>query len=904
MDFADLERFAYRLLAGKSTEGGDAPSAVASLLHDRFHYVLVDEFQDINPLQQAVIQLVSRESDAGRPNNLFAVGDEKQSIYRFRLAEPALFSQRRSAMRTAEAVGDGEVITLQDNFRSRPEVLEAVNIVFRELMRGGCSDISYDAESELRAARSGGSEGATRVPVELHLLERTWSKNDEENEESNADSAGPWDPSRWSDIEREAYWIGMRIQQLMNAGEKKCGGESLSYRDVAVLLRVARINAERAAAMLSAMGIPAHAAAGASLFAAVEVRDALAALEVLDNARQDIPLAAVLRNGILGDILSEDELVEIRSLDRKAPFHETVRRYTVEGTDPSLRERLSSLWMRMDRYRKEVRLAPLSEVLWDLYERHGFLAHAQGLANGRQRYANLLKLHDLSRRFGTIRHRGLRAFLQYVRSLENQEQDPGTAPVVGESEDVVRVMSIHQSKGLEFPIVFVAGLGTRFHLGDRTGDMIFERRSGIGLRVMDTERMIAYPSAAHLLAAAEIERTTREEELRILYVAMTRARDRLVLVGSQEGCQEAALEAARQSQRLSIAGSGNTGVSKTFVIDSFRAVTAQTPLQWLVPIVAANAGPVETSWTSQRQSELAFRIQVHEADEMSAWRVDRPSDREAGAGVRQVVARLELLPPEEPRAPLDPVPAEILSRLDYVYPQLPMTCVRAAIGAGEFKGTYDWTGSLDHRAARGYGGAADDAFALTFTPRRSDRSRFMDRKLSAVERGILAHRALQHLNWQTAINESGIALELDRLVADGILNGELLRELDADSLAWFAATPLADAVRSLGESYRREFPFISSEPPSRFDDAATGQPGDSVLVRGIVDGVLPFEDRVELIDFKTDAISIGELASRAESYRPQMELYARAVSRLWKKPVKCAWLVFLSVRQIVTISDW
>ena len=278
LDFADLERFAFDLL--RPADGSDGPSDVARTLHHRFAHVLVDEFQDINPLQQAILTCVSRESDPTRPGNLFVVGDVKQSIYRFRLAEPALFTQRLRGFSADDS--DGAAIYLQSNFRSRPEILEAVNYVFRRLIREGLSDLVYDNAAELRPGRVVHS-ASTRHSVDLHLLEQSWrpaaddEENSEEPQEQERGVADRFDSARWTSIEREAFLIGSRIREWMETGAHLIEGAPLRYRDIAVLLRATKINAERMAAMFTSMGIPAYAEVGGSLFSAVEIRDVVAA---------------------------------------------------------------------------------------------------------------------------------------------------------------------------------------------------------------------------------------------------------------------------------------------------------------------------------------------------------------------------------------------------------------------------------------------------------------------------------------------------------------------------------------------------------------------------------------------------------------------------------------------------
>ncbi len=859
LDFADLERFAFDLL--RPADDSPTPSDAARTLHQRFAHVLVDEFQDINPIQQAILRFVSRETDPTRPGNLFVVGDVKQSIYRFRLAEPALFTER---LRRFSAGDDGKAIYLQSNFRSRWEILDAVNGVFRQLMREGLGDLVYDAAAELRPGRVI-EPASPRQPVELHVLEQLWrpASDDEENgeEPSEAGIADASDPTRWTSIEREAFLIGSHIRRWTESGESPTEGGPLRYRDIAVLLRATKINAERMAAMLTSMGIPAYADVGGSLFSALEIRDVVAALRLLDNFQQDIPLAAVLRSGIIGERLSEDELVEIRCLDRDVPFHAVVREYARRGGDAALRDRVAAFIERINRYRDEARRRPPAELLWHLYEDQGYMAYAAGLPNGVQRRANLLKLHQLARKFGSFRRQGLHRFLRFIESLQDEEQEVALAPSLGESDDVVRVMSIHQAKGLEFPVVFVAGLGTKFNLGDRRGRIIFERKAKIGLRVVDTQRMIEYPSAAHSLVADEIERTTREEELRILYTAMTRAKDKLVLVGS-----------ARGIDRVRGRGTGAGRHPPTL----WSIAAAERPLDWLL---AALADAPET----------LLELHTHDVEEMSGWRVTEPRDSDTQRA-RTAVSRCEALPPDEPLAPNDPEVEQVLSRIDFVYPHLSSTSVRATMAASEFKGVYDFLRDPDERPdLRG----KRDAFQVP-------PSKYASQPLaSSAHRGVMTHRVLQHLDFAAAADAAGVVSELQRMLASGVIGAEDRAVVDEDGLTWFVATSLADSIRRAGTAYRREFRYVAMEPLTSFDRSVDARPEDRVLVRGIVDGILPTHHGLTLVDFKTDVVTAEEVQDRGERYRPQMTLYARAMENLWRRPVQAIWLVFLTPRQML-----
>jgi ATP-dependent helicase/nuclease subunit A len=887
MDFADLERLAFEVL---SQDGDPArPSEPARSLHQRFTHVLVDEFQDVNPIQRAIIELVSREADPSRSNNLFVVGDIKQSIYRFRLAEPSLFIQRLERF-SADQAG-GAALVLQTNFRSRPEILDTVNAVFRQLMRPGCADVVYGEEAELRPGRVEAGD-APRHPAELHVLERRWLEQDtgdgdlESAPEADPErgASDPYDPARWTPIEREAYLIGSRIRELTTSDVQDSKMEPPAYRDIAVLLRAARVNAEHTALMLGAMGIPAHADVGGSLFAAREIRDVTAALELLDNAQQDMPLAAVMRSGIFGETFSANDLVEIRCLSRDIPFHAAAREYVSRGQRDALRHRLQILLSRVERFRERVRLRPLADVLWELLRDQGFLASAGGLPGGAQRRANLLKLHEWSRQFGVFRRQGLHRFLQFIGHLDDEQRAVAAASAITEADNVVRVMSIHQAKGLEFPIVFLAGLGNKFNLGDRTGRMIFERQAHIGLRAVDTTLMLEYPSAAHAQVADEIERTALEEELRILYVGMTRARDRLIMVGSQRDI--ASHPALTQLTRAGEPARSARSPSRLSVR------TARTPLDWLLPALAAPPVGPGGSPGEGRDVHPATTVQLHEAGEMAAWKVARDSDTRNEA-TRQAAARLQPLPDHEPVAPDDPLVEQTLARLAYTYPAAVSASTGATLAASDFKGLLEFRQGPEQRTKGTSPG--DFQFPPTkYGPAAGDR---------ATHRGLVTHRVLQHLDFRAASRPDGVASELHRLVDEGLIAPEDAQAVDRNSMEWFVRTPLAEAIRQAGDGYRRELPYITAEALASIDPSAPESLGDYVLVRGIVDGIVLGQDGLEVVDFKTDAIRREDVAARANRYRSQVLLYARAVSRLWRRPVRRSWLVFLSPATFVVWDD-
>lgn len=874
LDFGDFEQIAHQIVCG----GTEQNENVAAQLRDRFDHVLVDEFQDINPIQKSLIEAVSRERDANRAANLFAVGDVKQSIYRFRLAEPDIFLERMTRFRSEEKKR-GEVLLLRGNFRSDPVIIEAVNVCFRQLMSGAHGGLKYDDDAELRVPRNRIS-ATQHVPVEVHLLESAMTGNDPDSDaepDAGADSeaatpgadlsalrtrAGS-NPVLWDPIEREAFLIARRIRELTRGSNSN--DVPVRFGDVAILLRTTKLNAARVASMLTSLGIPNYAEVGGSLMETLEARDVMAALHVLDNAQQDIPLTGILRSGIFGDKFSEDELVRIRAINRDAPLHAAVRQYAFQPDRNELADRLAGLFRRIDGLRDLASRRPLAEVVWKVLHDYGYSAYVCGLPNGVQRRANLTKIHDLSRGFAAFRKQGLHRFLRMLEQLQDGNQDISVAPAVGPEGNVVRIMSTHHAKGMEFPVVFVAGLGGQFNLGDGRGRMLFERKARIGFRALDRQNMLEYPTAIHLLAANEVQKCARDEELRILYVAMTRAKQRLILTGS-----------SRWSQAVAGAPTPDT------ILSDLKIQSAKGPLDWLIPVLHhAPPGVVQGLGEPEAPNPL-FAVKLHRTIDMQSWSLRAEDDKDLES-MKSLVSTLDPLPPAEPVSELDTEVIATLHRSRDIYAHLSATSVQATVAASEI-------------ADRVHG-------KRRFAPHPSehDRTQMSIGADRARLRGEITHRFLQHLDFGVAVNEAGVVQELYEMVARRVITEEESEFVSVDALAWFVGTELASRIRRSGPGYHRELRFVSSQPLSMMDPHVTTDPDDRVMIRGIVDGVLVEDHTCEVLDFKTDVLTESELEARFEKYRLQVEAYARAVEQLWQRPVKSGWLVFLSARRVMEI---
>jgi ATP-dependent helicase/nuclease subunit A len=826
LDFADLERMALKLL-GNPREGKLVPSDLALQLHRRWKHVLVDEYQDVNEIQDEILALISTERvepDADFEPNLFTVGDVKQSIYNFRLAEPERFLQRAERFRDAHQTG-GEVIDLQENFRSRPFLLDAVNQVFRRLMTKAAADIEYDQTQELRPPPGKTDPPGGPAPIELHLIDETPRDDDDDDLDI---------PDR---IEQEAMLCAELIKNL------KDGGTEL--RDIAILLRSLARKADNFARILRNSGIPIHSDGGTGFFAATEVRDMLAALSAIDNQQQDIPLAAYLRGPLAG--VSETDLAQIRVAypEREVPFHLAVAQYSAEKSDETA-ARLKPALARLAHWRDLARQRPLAELIWSMYDQSHYLVYVAGLPDGGQRVANLLHLHERARQFGSFLSQGLNRFMAFISELRD-EDDLGLPSIPNQSEQCVRLMSIHKSKGLEFPIVIVPDLGKRHNLSQAKGTILLDRRTGAGLSVVDVPQWIRYASLSSTLTSQSLRRQGLAEELRVLYVAMTRAKQRLLLVGS---CSEAK---RRQWAR--------EWTGKPGPMEPGEFLSAQSMLDWIGPVQAACGDRV-------------MPLILHAADNALPAR-KRPTPPPQELKSMQPLKPKSLSPgtPGEGRgegSPPPPPPTQItqtIARLEFIYPHQQETNREAA------------------RAATAQKNAASEPSPLP--EYRRDTA-----PMTAAEVGTATHLFLEHFDFSRG---SDVEAQIADLTQRQLLRPDQAAVVDRAAIAWLMTTDLGKLLAANATALLREIPFAMA------DASQTADPMDAVMVRGRLDLLVPLGSEVAIVDYKTDHITRDEVPERAANYMGQMDVYRDALHRVAAKSVATVHLVFLHPR--VVFSD-
>ena len=871
VDFADLEQLALRLLLderGQATE-------TARAWQGKFEHVFVDECQDINAAQDAIIRAVSRSE-----GNRFLVGDVKQSIYRFRLADPGIFRRYEEEWRQGH---DGQRIALADNFRSRERILQFINPLFAALMRQSIGGVTCDSDAQLRfgdperrAALSAASDSVPRV--ELHVLCKTVIREPGEAEESDAidESNEEARPSSavFEDVlalEKEARLVAMRLRQMHERGhtiwdEGQKRERGVEWRDMVVLLRSPGTRVETFAREFGRAGIP-LSAARPGFYSAIEVLDLLNLLKLLDNPLQDIPLAAVLRSPLVG--MSVDEMAAVRiegSGEPRSSFYAAVRQVldaalrlssaaekspvpNADGTAAifsfleSARAKLRAFFLQFEHWRSLVRQTSLSYCLETVLVQTHYEALLLAQPRGRERVANVRRLLELAREYDPFQRHGLYRFLRFVREQEEAELEQEAAAV--ETANAVRLMSIHRSKGLEFPVVVLACLAGQFNMQDLREDILLSADHGLCAKIIPPHIEQRYPSLPWWLAKRRETRELLGEEMRLLYVAMTRARDTLILTAFDKGRR-----ASRRWER-----DENVALSEHLI------VRAKSYFTWLRLWLGATT--TLRDWQSDEQGQtslLHWKLYSEDAPEFSRT---RPEVTAAGPCAEN-----------EPAIDLD----ALRRRLTWEY----------GFGAATTEAAKTTVSVLRRRVTE-----KDDEARDLFRPRGIARA-----GLSAVDIGTAHHLFLQQVKLDRVGSFVELRCEAERLVAGRFLLEEQAAALDFQALLRFWQSPAGNAIRAEAPWVHRELPFtarFTSESLRSLGLTTTLVTNEFIVVQGVVDLAVIRSDSLAILDFKTDVLSRGDLDAKMREYTPQLKLYASALSRIYARPVREMSLHFLAL---------
>lgn len=864
VDFNDLEHFALKILTGGSAD--HSPGPAADELSSYYEEILVDEYQDSNEVQETLIRAVSRER-FGTPN-VFMVGDVKQSIYKFRLAKPELFLEKYESYGKEE--GPYQKIELHKNFRSRPEVLDSINDIFFQIMTKPLGNIRYTAETALYAGADYPETPAEgQAKTEVYLLntgEELFRAMDEEQADYTAKEA-------------EARLIAAKIREItdpetgMQIWNGKTGRyEPLKKKDIVILLRSLSGWSDEFLSVLSAEGIPAFADSKTGYFTAVEVETVLNLLSVIDNPMQDIPLVSVLKSPIVG--LTDRELAMImadfkRNADRGQDpgFYGAVRGYLEargsdaagrdRGTEDGIFDKLLHFRELLSKLRREASYLPVHRLIYRIFELTGYYDYVSAMPAGKIRQANLNMLVEKAAAYEKTSYQSLFDFIRYIEKLKKYDTDFGEAARAGENEDTVRIMSIHKSKGLEFPVVFLAGAGKAFNRQDTRGKILIDEELGVAADFLDPELNVKASTLKKNVLSRRIGLESMGEELRILYVAMTRAKEKLIITAGDKY-----LENRLEKWKTTIkTDEGSGGIPFTFLS------AAGSYLDWIL-MAAQGAG------NSVKVTQIPVR-------DLIAAEVKKQEDK------AELRLKLRLLRETEGER------EDLSSMLLYRYPHEADVTLHAKMSVSELKhqGQFTDDGESDFLPSipdfMRTGDETEDHPAAGAVP-------------GGAIRGTVYHRVLELLNFCGIRSYQELNTALRQLEEDGLMPAEALRLVDRRKLLKFFESPLAGRMRRAEEygKLHKESQFVMGIPARQMDEADSDEP---VLIQGIIDAWFEEEDGIVLVDYKTDRVGEGEEQVLLDRYQIQLVYYAQALTQITGKKVKESFIYSLTLQKQISV---
>ena len=924
MDFSDLEHLCLALLVEPGTEDDPQPSDVAKELQDTFKEIMVDEYQDTNGVQETIINLISRV------DNRFYVGDVKQAIYSFRMADSSLFMEKYNTYGGTDAVE--RRIDLAKNFRSHENILAATNFLFYQIMTEEAAELNYTEAESLIPGRivEDAPEDWIGGDVELQLLDV--SKDTLSASESDEDEGG--DPEN---NERELDFIIQKIKEIHGAKKKVQNPDGtfrqIEWRDFAILRRSLAGWGTRAVEAMRQAGIPAVVNERDGYFEAQEIQLLLALLSIIDNPEQDLPMAAVLHSGLVG--LDANELGALR-LSGEGSLWSLMPAYAKEAQD----ERLLAFIDHMERWRTLSRRHGVTDLLWDIYESQDYVNYVGAMPNGLVRRANVLALYDRAKGYEASGFRGLFRFLRFVESLRDSNQDMPLANVVSEADNVVRLMTIHKSKGLEFPVVFLSGVQKRFNMMDLRSELLIDKNAGLGLKGYFPDIRVSFPTMPWFYVKDVKEAALKAEEQRILYVALTRARDKLFLTGFVKGFKNSAGKLSSLGELIN-----NVAAVEGQQLPTDIITQANTYLEWLIMgftrhLDGGNPLRVAIEYEGPTYFDLPdkkcrIKVEVHDGSLYGDLDYKADIDETTINKVRelQAVNSVEL-------------PQEIIDRFNYTYPYSDATRRTAKISVSELKrrfqereleaGTIDTLNepivTVDTGAKRAVSDAilgqaikldpkssanveakntnaaglpiteasdvtvSSDELANSVFGRKPQALQSEEDVLTGAQWGTLMHEAMQWLPL-AQYTQASLTKELDALVTKGTFTEEERNLLSDTSLYKFFSSDLGKRLIN-AKRIERELPFSMLFEGKRVYD--TLEDGENLFLQGIIDTAFEEDGEWVLVDYKTDRVKSGE--DLIKRYKIQMDLYKEALQRLTGMPVKACYIYSFRLHDAISID--
>lgn len=849
IDFNDIEHFALKILLDENNN----PTEVAKKYKEKFEEIAIDEYQDSNLVQEAILTSISKG------NNIFMVGDVKQSIYKFRQARPELFLQKYDEYKNKEekTQEDNLKIQLFRNFRSRQNILNITNLVFESIMSKELGDIHYNENEYLNYGANYPEPEEIKNYAGIAELDIIDLKEDEsitafEGEEDEEEQ------ERVEDDVLEAKFVANKIQELLDSDymvfDKKQGYRKIRPKDIVILLRATSNLSPIYEKELSDLELPVFSDTSGTYLDTVEIQTILSVLKIIDNPLQDIPLVVVLRSSICN--FTDNDLITIRLTDRNCNFYEALIKTRIIF-DGDLKDKIESFLEKLEKWKSISQYMPLDEFIWQIYLDTGYYQYVGLLPNGAMRQANLKTLFEKAKQYEKASFKGLFNFIQFIDKLKKQNGDLASAKLIGENEDVIRIMSIHKSKGLEFPVVFLCNSHKKFNMQDLNDNILLHQDIGFGPTIMDTTRKIKYSSIAKDAIKLKMKQETLSEEQRILYVALTRAKEKLYITGRSKDFTKYVQDKNKVLEMYE---------SENIKLDAKLMKKANSYLDWIMYVYLFNQG--RTITLKGEQYKLSDIITLNVSNKKDLLKALAKEEVVEQIDLKEKIEQILKNKSDEENKKSDQALKELLEwKYDYIVDTtLPTKSSVTKIKQEKIK-LEEMLKGIESEEVE---------YKKSYTPK------FMqeDKKISNAEKGTLVHLCIQRLDERKDYELKDIQNMILNLVEKEIITQNEADAIDVNLIYQYTKSQLFEELRQAKEVHKEQ-PFYINIPAKDVVSEAENSK-KNILVQGIIDlYYIDKNDNLVLIDFKTDYISNEPNAKEKilEKYKVQLEIYKTALEQ-------------------------
>ena len=880
IDFNDIEHFALNILTDVDEKGNIVPSDIAVGYRNKFYEIFIDEYQDSNLVQEVLLKAVANTETPNR----FMVGDVKQSIYRFRQAKPELFLQKYNNYNDKKGSSHRKIM-LYKNFRSREEVVDAVNYIFENIMNENIGEIEYTEKERLNLGANFNVDTDEKSIIggatEIHLIQKDNKLDDDiindKDDRINNKENEIEEEEKLDNIQLEARMVGNIIKDLMKVNEdgkiQKVydkgidGYRPVEFRDIVILLRATSAWAPVFADELMNMDIPTYADVGVGYFDTIEIKTILSLLQIIDNPMQDIPLISVLKSPIFG--FTPEDLIDIRVQSKDKIFYEVLKSTAeYDGFTDSQNENESEFipseecinkskdfLIKLKEFKEKSMYMSTDEFIWYLYTRTGY-------------YAYVGALFERAKQFEETSLKGIFNFVNFIEKLKKSSSDMGSAKTLGENANVVRIMSIHKSKGLEFPVVICSAMGKNFNTQDFKKSILYHHNLGYGPQFVDYERRISFPSIAKEALKSKINIENLSEEMRVLYVAFTRAKEKLIITGSTRNIQDSI-------KRWS------NGIESLDTISQYEILKGKNFLDWIMPCVLRHRDL--SNLLEEVGLDAVFNVEHNSKWYGKLWNkndilVEKKSDEEKES-IEEILEKIDVNNPDSDYY------GEIEEKLNYIYPYEFSTRKPATISVTEIKKIQN---NYEEELINTIFEQKVILKKPLFIQNEEERE-----KISGTERGTIVHLVMEVLDLKNVSSVNDIKSQIRGFVSKGIITEKQASIVNPYKIYKFFASNIGKRMLN-AEIINREKSIyaqvnmkdiyiyeklINNDDKKLYDN-------ESVMLRGIVDAYFEEDNQIVLVDYKTDFVNEENINQIIEKYKKQLDLYADIIETLTGKSVK------------------